>query len=66
VQNRNKLFVLNYIGEPDERAIDGAGEEYFIYTRPICRYAVGYKPDKEIKVAFRRGMVIQVIHRAPN
>lgn len=66
VQNRNRLFVSSFLGEPDERTNDGAGQDYFIYRRPISRYSEDSPPDKEIQVVFRRDMVIRVIHTPPN
>lgn len=66
VQSKNKLFVLNYLGEPDERRRSGSGFEYFIYTRPISKYSKRSKPDRRIKIVFtKKGFVQQVFHQGP-
>ena len=65
LQNKNKLFVIKYLGNPDERTQDASGEEYFTYTRPISKYSDDSDPDTEIKVFFRRGQVERIVHTAP-
>jgi hypothetical protein len=57
--SRNKQFVLQYIGYPDEK-ISNADREYWIYTRPVSKYAPGYDPDREVTVILRRGHVEKV------
>lgn len=66
LQGRNHLFVLEYLGEPDEKYRDGSGREHYIYTRPVCRYSVNHDPDKELRVILLRGSVVQIYHTSPD
>ncbi|MCE9501411.1 MAG: hypothetical protein K8R21_13070 [Leptospira sp.] len=62
---KSKLYVVNYLGEPDERSGGSTDLEYFIYRRPVARYSPEHDPDIEIIVQFRRGFVNRVNHTPP-
>ncbi|MCB1157278.1 MAG: hypothetical protein H7A25_04040 [Leptospiraceae bacterium] len=66
LQSKNITYVLNVLGEPDERHKDASGRTYFYYYRPIARYSPEHDPDKEIKVIFIRGRVSRVNHTPPD
>jgi hypothetical protein len=57
--SRNKQFVLQYLGIPDQKT-STSDREYWIYTRPVSIYAPGYDPDREVTVILRRGHVEKV------
>ncbi len=61
VQSQNKVFVKEYLGEPDEVA-RGNDREYWIYKRPITKYSPDHDPDKEVTVIFKRDRVERVNH----
>jgi len=63
LDTKSKLYVLELLGEPEEKSIDGAGKEYFIYSRPVSKYSQKSQPDKQIIVIFRRGQVTKVLHK---
>ncbi|MCB1190693.1 MAG: hypothetical protein H7A23_23055 [Leptospiraceae bacterium] len=66
IQDKNKLFVIKYLGEPDERKRSSSGLEFFIYKRPISKYSKNSKPDKELKIVFNKnGLVQKVFHKSP-
>lgn len=64
LQGKNKLYVIKYLGEPDERQ-NGPDYELFIYKSPKSRYSEDSPIDKEITVIFRRGHVSEVRHTPP-
>lgn len=57
--SKNKMFVLNYLGEP-EKKIPSGDRDYWVYTRPISRYSPEHDPDEEVTVVLRRGQVDKV------
>ncbi|TGK17423.1 hypothetical protein EHO61_13600 [Leptospira fluminis] len=66
---QNQLYVKNQIGEPDEKMTINnwaPGMEEWVYFRPICKYAEGSRPDKEIRIRFQRGAVVKVLHTPPD
>ncbi len=63
LDTKSKLYVLELLGEPEEKSIDGGGKEYFIYSRPISKYSQKSSPDKQIIVIFKRGQVTKVLHK---
>ncbi|EQA36873.1 hypothetical protein LEP1GSC047_2502 [Leptospira inadai serovar Lyme str. 10] len=66
---QNQLYVKNQIGDPDEKMTINnwaPGMEEWVYTRPICKYAEGSRPDKEIRIRFQRGAVVKVLHTPPD
>ena len=63
LDTKSKLYVLELLGEPEEKSIDGGGKEYFIYSRPISKYSKKSSPDNQIIVIFRRGQVTKVLHK---
>jgi hypothetical protein len=63
LDSKSKLYVLELLGEPDEKSIDGGGKEYFIYSKPISKYSIKSSPDKQIIVIFKRGQVTKVLHK---
>lgn len=65
LQGKNKLYVIQYLGEPDERQKNGPDYEHFVYTRPISQKTESSKPDLEIRVIFRRELVSRVRHQPP-
>lgn len=65
LQDRNKLFVKNYLGEPDSEVRD-ANSEFFIYKRPISIESGSVKPDKEVKIRFIRDKVSKVYATDPD
>ncbi len=65
LQSKNRLYVIKYLGEPDERFKSGPDYEQFIYRRPVSRRSELDQPDEEIKVVFRREFVTEVIHIPP-
>ncbi|PJZ43999.1 hypothetical protein [Leptospira brenneri] len=50
---QTRIFVKEYLGEPDRIANSGDGE-VLIYTRPISVYEPGAEPDEEVQVFFKR------------
>jgi hypothetical protein len=63
LDTKSKLYVLELLGEPEDKSIDGGGKEYFIYSRPITKYSQKSSPDKQIIVIFKRGQVTKVLHK---
>lgn len=60
---KSKLYVLELLGEPDDKNIDGSGKEYFLYTRPLTKYSQKSIPDKQLIIIFRKGHVTKVLHK---
>ncbi len=65
LQSKNRLYVIKYLGEPDERVKNGPDYEHFIYKRPVSRKTETDEPDLEIRVIFRREHVSEVHHISP-
>ncbi|TGK35600.1 hypothetical protein EHQ12_07140 [Leptospira gomenensis] len=65
LQGQNRLYVKQFLGNPDDIQYRTNNLEAFIYTRPVSRFKPGAKPDREIRVLFRHGNVIRVEHVAP-
>lgn len=65
LQGQNRIFVKEFLGNPDQVQFRTNSIEAFIYTRPISRYKPGAKPDLEIRVLLRNGTVVRVEHVAP-
>lgn len=65
LQGKNKIYVLSFLGEPEERWIDTQSQEHLIYRRPISQELFDSPPDSEIRVILRRDQVSQVIHHPP-
>lgn len=63
LDTKSKSFVIEKLGEPEEKYIDGSGREFFKYTRPISRYSPIHDPDREILVIIKRGFVNKVVHK---
>ena len=63
---KSKLAVIKSIGEPEERSMDGNGQDFFIYRKPLTRYSAEHDPDKEIIVVFKREQVSRVLHTPPD
>ncbi|EMJ95969.1 hypothetical protein [Leptospira alstonii] len=65
LQGQNRIFVKEFLGNPDQIQFRTNSIEAFVYTRPISRYKPGAKPDLEIRVLMRNGTVVRVEHVAP-
>ncbi len=65
LQGQNRIFVKEFLGNPDRIQFRTNSIEAFVYTRPISRYKPGAKPDLEIRVLMRNGTVVRVEHVAP-
>ncbi|EMY78256.1 hypothetical protein LEP1GSC060_1346 [Leptospira weilii serovar Ranarum str. ICFT] len=65
LQGQNRIFVKEFLGNPDQIQFRTNSIEAFIYTRPISRHKPGAKPDLEIRVLMRNGTVVRVEHVAP-
>lgn len=65
LQGQNRIFVKEFLGNPDQVQFRTNSIEAFIYTRPISRFKPGAKPDQEIRVLLRNGTVVRVEHVAP-
>ncbi|WP_420843518.1 hypothetical protein [Leptospira adleri] len=65
LQGQNRIFVKEFLGNPDQVQFRTNSIEAFIYTRPISRHKPGAKPDLEIRVLLRNGTVVRVEHVAP-
>ncbi|XDD51960.1 hypothetical protein AB3N59_08170 [Leptospira sp. WS92.C1] len=65
LQGQNRIFVKEFLGEPDNIQFRTNSIEAFLYTRPISRFKPGAKPDREIRVLFRNGTVVRVEHITP-
>lgn len=63
LDTKSKSFVIEKLGEPEEKYTDGSGREFFKYTRPISRYSPNHDPDIEILIVIKRGFVNKVIHK---
>lgn len=63
---KNKVFVIEKLGEPDMKKKDGSGKEYYHYYRPITRFSVEHDPDKELIIVFTREMVNRILHTPPD
>ena len=66
MMGKSKLAVIKSIGEPEERSMDGNGQDFFIYRKPLTRYSAEHDPDKEIIVVFKREQVSRVLHTPPD
>lgn len=66
MMGKSKLAVIKSIGEPEERTMDGNGQDFFIYRKPLTRYSAEHDPDKEIIVVFKREQVSRVLHTPPD
>lgn len=66
LQSKNKLYVINYLGEPDERLKNGPDYDLFVYKRPVSRRTKTSDPDREITIVFRRELVTEVVHLPPS
>lgn len=65
LQGQNRIFVKEFLGNPDVVQFRTNSIEAFIYTRPISRFKPGARPDQEIRVLLRNGTVVRVEHVAP-
>ncbi|EMN46876.1 hypothetical protein LEP1GSC088_0597 [Leptospira interrogans str. L1207] len=65
LQGQNRIFVKEFLGNPDQVQFRTNGIEAYIYTRPVSRHKLGVKPDLEIRVLMRNGTVVRVEHVAP-
>ncbi|EMF89363.1 hypothetical protein LEP1GSC161_2688 [Leptospira santarosai str. CBC1416] len=65
LQGQNRIFVKEFLGNPDRIQFRTNSIEAFVYTRPISRHKPGAKPDLEIRVLMRNGTVVRVEHVAP-
>ncbi|AOP35994.1 hypothetical protein A0128_08485 [Leptospira tipperaryensis] len=65
LQGQNRIFVKEFLGNPDQIQFRTNSVEAFIYFRPISRFKPGAKPDVEIRVLMRNGTVVRVEHIAP-
>ncbi|TGL95527.1 hypothetical protein EHQ76_16450 [Leptospira barantonii] len=65
LQGQNRIFVKEFLGNPDTVQFRTNSIEAFIYTRPISRFKPGARPDQEIRVLLRNGTVVRVEHVAP-
>ncbi|MFQ3909051.1 hypothetical protein [Leptospira borgpetersenii] len=65
LQGQNRIFVKEFLGNPDRIQFRTNSIEAFVYTRPISRYKPSAKPDLEIRVLMRNGTVVRVEHVAP-
>lgn len=65
LQGQNRIFVKEFLGNPDQVQFRTNSIEAFIYFRPISRFKPGAKPDVEIRVLMRNGTVVRVEHVAP-
>jgi len=63
LDTKSKLYVLELLGEPDEKSSDGSGREFYKYFKPIARYSTMHDPDKEIIIVLKRGIVTKVTHK---
>jgi hypothetical protein len=63
LDTKSKLYVLELLGEPDEKSSDGSGREFYKYLKPIARYSPMHDPDSEIIIIFKRGIVTKVTHK---
>jgi hypothetical protein len=63
LDTKSKLYVLELLGEPDEKSSDGSGREFYKYFKPIARYSPQHDPDREIIIIFKRGIVTKVTHK---
>lgn len=64
LQGKNRQYVIRLLGQPD-RIANSSGYTYFYYNRPITTYIQGNRPDRELTVVLRRGIVSRVDHLAP-
>ncbi len=66
LDTKSKSYVIEKLGEPEEKYSDGSGREFFKYTRAISRYSKKHDPDIEIIIIFSRNFVTKIVHKKSN
>jgi hypothetical protein len=66
LDTKSKSYVIEKLGEPEEKYTDGSGREFYKYIRPISRYSKNHDPDIEIIIIFRRNFVTKIVHKKSN
>lgn len=65
LQIQNKPYVLELLGEPDEKIQLAAGRERWIYNRPLTCYSKKHPPDRQFTVVLRSDRVIKIFYKPP-
>jgi hypothetical protein len=60
---KNTNFVIEKIGEPDEKIFLPNDKITYIYKKPITRYSLNHPADIEFSIVLQRGKAVDFKHK---